>query len=256
MQHVLTWLAGRSARHATIVFIVALLGGAVAVGLAAGRLGVSTDTDALFASSLPWKQRKMALDRAFPQFHDLIVAVIQAKLPEEAEATAAGLATALANDPAHFRTVSRPDASAYFAQNGLMFLPTAQLGPLLDRTIDAQPFLGQLVADPTARGLFAALSLIAMGVERGQADVASFGSELTAFHGTLASVLAGSPQPLSWQTLLGGSLAEQAGPYRFVLLQPKLDYSALEPGGAATDALRGKRRPSSSSWPTGRRGCG
>ena len=31
---------------------------------------------------------------------------------------------------------------------------------------------------------------------------------------------------------------EKAGPYRFVLIQPKLDYSALEPGGAATDAMR------------------
>ena len=41
----------------------------------------------------------------------------------------------------------------------------------MDRTIDAQPFLGQLAADPSARGLFAALSLLAMGVERGEADL-------------------------------------------------------------------------------------
>ena len=77
-----------------------------------------------------------------------------------------------------------------------------------------------------------------MGVERGQADVAGFAGPLRAFHATLASVLAGSPQPLSWQTLLGGSLAEKAGTYRLVLIQPKLDYSALEPGGAATADLR------------------
>ena len=61
---------------------------------------------------------------------------------------------------------------------------------------------------------------------------------LQAFHATLGSVLAGAPKPLSWQSLLSGSLAEKGGRYRFVLIQPKLDYAALQPGGAATDALR------------------
>ncbi len=54
----------------------------------------------------------------------------------------------------------------------------------------------------------------------------------------LASALAGKPEPLSWETLLSGSVADLAGPYRFVLIQPKLDYGALEPGGAATQAIR------------------
>ncbi len=220
------------------VVLVGVLLGAAATGLAMQRLGISTDTDALFSAALPWRQHKIAFDRAFPQFGDEIVAVIDASLPEEAEATAAGLASAMAADTAHVRTVSRPDASPYFRANAFLFLSKEELGALLDRTIDAQPFLGQLVADPSARGLFAALSLIGMGVERGQADTAGFAAPLRAFHATLASALAGAAQPLSWQSLLGGSLAEKAGPYRFVLIQPKLDYSALEPGGAATAALR------------------
>ncbi len=131
---------------------IGLVLGAMSIGLAASNLGISTDTDALFADSLGWKQRKMAFDRDFPQFRDLIVAVIDAPIPEEADATAAALAAAMAADTANVRNVSRPDASPYFVQNGLLFLSTAELGPLLDRTIDAQPFLGQLVADPSARG--------------------------------------------------------------------------------------------------------
>ena len=119
-----------------------------------------------------------------------------------------------------------------------MFLSVAELGPLMDRTIDAQPFLGQLVADPSARGLFAALSLIGLGLQHGQADLTGFTASLQAFHSTLASVIAGSPAPLSWQSLLSGSLVQKAGRYRFVLIQPKLDYAALAPGGAATDDLR------------------
>ena len=40
------------------------------------------------------------------------------------------------------------------------------------------------------------------------------------------------------KTLLGGGLSKLAGPYRFVLVQPHQDYGALEPGGAATQAMR------------------
>ncbi len=228
----------RCSRHALLVVVCGVLLGAVAVGLATARLGVSTDTDALFSDSLPWKQRMEALDRDFPQFRDLIVAVIDAQIPEEADATAAALASAMAADKDHVRTVTRPDNSPYFDTNGLLFLSVAELGPLMDRTIDAQPFLGQLVADPSARGLFAALSLIGLGLEHGQADLTGFTAPLQAFHSTLASVLAGSPAPLSWQSLLSGSLVEKAGRYRFVLIQPKLDFGALEPGNAATTDIR------------------
>jgi hopanoid biosynthesis associated RND transporter like protein HpnN len=231
-------IADACSRRAALTVLIGLLLGVGAAFLAAERLGVSTDTDALFADSLPWKQRSQAFNREFPQFRDLIVAVIDAQIPEEADATAAALEQEAAADTAHFRSARRPDSSPYLQRNGLMFLGTEQLGTLLDKTIDAQPFLGQLVADPSARGLFAALSLIGMGVDRGQADLTGFAPALLAFHKTLASALAGHPEPLSWQELLAGSLVDQAGKYRFVLLQPKLDYAALQPGGAATAALR------------------
>src|ERR1700761_3640616 len=69
---------------------------------AAGHLGITTDTDEMFAASLPWRQRAEAFKKLFPQFQDLLVAVIDGKVPEEAEATAASLAQALAGDHAHF----------------------------------------------------------------------------------------------------------------------------------------------------------
>ena len=233
-------LAGYSCRHAPRVLLAAALLAALAGWIAYERLGVSTDTDTLFSASLPWRQRQIAWNKAFPQFNDLLVAVVDADAPEQAEAAAAGLAAALAQDPAHFSGVRRPDASPYFDRNGLLFLDTKELGDLLDRTIDAQPFLGQLAADPSARGLFAALSLLAMGVERGQADLTAFAPTLRAFHAALSSAVAGTggAAPLSWENLLAGPLVAQAGRYRFVLAQPALDYTALQPGQAATDAMR------------------
>ena len=237
IQSLLARVAERSARNAARVVTAGLLIGVLAGVLSASRLGVTTDINGLFAASLPWKRRAAEFDRAFPQFSNLTVAVIDSSVPEEADATAAGLAAAMANDP-HVTRVTQPDASPYYEKNGFLFLDVKTLGPLLDKTIDAQPFLGQLVADPSARGLFAALSLIGVGVERGEADPAGFASSLDAFHATLAAAVAGKPEPLSWQTLLSGSLGDLAGPYRFVLFQPKLDYGSLEPGGAATRAIR------------------
>ena len=104
--------------------------------------------------------------------------------------------------------------------------------------IDAQPFLGELAKDPSARGLFGALSLIGTGVENGQVNLAPYQTALTGFDEAMASVLAGHPHPLSWVRLLGGELAELGGRYKFVLVQPRLDHTSLQPGGAATQAMR------------------
>ena len=54
----------------------------------------------------------------------------------------------------------------------------------------------------------------------------------------MADAIAGHPHPLSWTRLLGGELADLGGKYKFVLVQPKLDHSKLQPGGAATQAMR------------------
>ena len=82
----------------------------------------------MFDASLPWRQHAMALERAFPQFQGLLVAVINADVPEEAEATARDLAQALSNDHVDFSMVRRPDASPYLRKEGLLLLS--------DRAID------------------------------------------------------------------------------------------------------------------------
>ncbi len=238
LSRLLAAVVEHSRRRAWLTFLGGVLLAALSVWYAAGHLGVSTDTDLLFADSLPWRQRDIAYAKDFPQFHDLLVAVIDADIPEEADETAADLLAALQADTTHFTSARRPDSSPYFERNAFLFLDTKELGTLLDSTIDAQPFLGQLVQDPSARGLFAALNLVAMGVAHGQANLGAFAPALNAFSAAMASAAAGHPKPLSWENLLAGSLVAQAGKYRFVLAKPVLDYGALQPGGVATAALR------------------
>ncbi len=238
LRHLLEHVVALCYRHARPVVVASLLLAMMSGFYAAHHLAVSTNTDDLFAASLPWRQHAIAYDRDFPQFSNLLVAVIDAHEPEEADATAAQLAKALSADHAHFLTVNRPDASPFLRKEGLLFLDTKQLSDLLDRTIDAQPFIGQLVADPTARGLFSALALLGMGVSKADVDLAPYNAPMQGFHEAMARALDGHPSPLSWQRLLGGGLSDLAGKYRFVLAQPRQDYRALQPGGAATAAMR------------------
>ncbi len=227
-----------SRRHSLPVVFTGVLFAVFAGWMASAHLGVSTDTDLLFKDTLPWRRQAVELNRNFPQFNNLLVAVVDGRIPEEADATANDLAARLAGDKTHFLTVRRPDSNPFLDKEGLLFLQPKQLSALMDQTIDAQPFLGQLVADPSIRGLFAALSLLGMGVTHGDADLSPFLAPIEGFHQAMDAALAGKPKPLSWETLLGGGLSALAGPYRFVLVQPHQDFGSLEPGGAATKAMR------------------
>ncbi len=234
----LVGLVDLSRRNALGFVLGGVLLAAFAGWFASGHLGVTTDTDLMFANTLPWRQRVVEMNRDFPQFHDLLVAVVDARIPEEADATAAELAQRLSAGAMHFRSVRRPDANPFLEQEGLLFLPLKVLSGLMDQTIDAQPFLGQLVSDPSAPGLFSALSLLGMGVTHANADLTPYQGPIKGFHQAMAEALDGHPRPLSWQGLLGGSLGDLAGPYKFVLAQVRQDFGSLQPGGAATKAMR------------------
>jgi hopanoid biosynthesis associated RND transporter like protein HpnN len=231
-------LVDTSRRHARAVVVAGLMIIFGAGWYSLHHIKVNADTDQMFSASLPWRQRQIAMDRAFPQFDGLLIAVVDARLPEEAEETARQLAQALGNDHAHFSMVSRPGAGPYFREEGLLFLSVSELTDLLNRTIDAQPFLGTLSADPTARGLFDALGLLGQGVAHGAADLAPYRTELEAFHGSMAAAIADHPQPLSWQQMLSGGLSNLGGDYQFVVLKPRLDFRNLQPGGAAAAAIQ------------------
>ena len=91
-----------SRRHSLFVVFGGVLLAVFAGWFASGHLGVSTDTDLLFKASLPWRQRAVEMNRNFPQFRDLLVAVVDARIPEEADATANELAARLSADHGPF----------------------------------------------------------------------------------------------------------------------------------------------------------
>ncbi len=230
-------LVAACARHRLRVVFLAVCLAAASLWATRTWLGVTTDTGNMFAASLPWKQHSDTIARLFPQNDDLIVAVVDARSPEQADEAAAALAAKISADHVHFADVRRPDALPYLRRNAFLLVEPKTLQSVLESTVDAQPFLGELVADPSLRGLAAALGLAVEGIAHGQA-LGGIAPALEQFHTSLAAAAAGHDAPLSWQRLLGGKLTDEAGRFRFVLAKPRLDYDALEPGGAASRALR------------------
>jgi hopanoid biosynthesis associated RND transporter like protein HpnN len=205
---------------------------------ALGHFALMTDSSQLISTRLPWRQRELAIDRAFPQRTDLIVVVIDGKTPERAEEAAEALAGALAGRPDHFRSVRRPDGSALFRRNGLLFLSPEELGDRLEQLIRAQPFLGTLAADPSLRGLAHALAFIPQAVGSGKVALAEFAPQLKLIAAAFADLLAMREPSLSWSALLTGRPPAAHELRRFIYVRPVLDYGALEPGASATHAIR------------------
>jgi uncharacterized protein len=224
-------------RYAVLVvlFFFALSG--VSIWEAAHRLSVDTNTDNLFASTLPWRQHAMAFDREFPQFNNVLVAVVRGDTAEESDETAAQLAKAMEADKKHFIDVTRPDADPFFRKEGLLLLDPDDLAKLLNSLMSAQPLLGPLASDPSARGLFNGVSLMAAGVRIQHADLTPYKPALDQLRQVLDNAADGHATPLSWQSLLGSDVTQQAQNVRFVLTHPVLEDGSLQPGKAATRAL-------------------
>src|SRR5215470_3180108 len=148
-----------------LVIIAAAIGMVGAIEYTRQNFAIDTNTSQLISSDLPWRQRELQLDAAFPQRTETIVVVIDGSTPEIADTSARALATRLAQWPQLFQSIRQPDGGPFFDRNGLLFLSTEELGRTTEQLIRAQPFLGTLAADPTLRGFANALALLPTGMK-------------------------------------------------------------------------------------------
>ena len=226
------------ARRPWITIVVAAVICGVAFFYAARHVAMDTDTAKLITEDAPWRQREVALDKAFPQRADLIAIVIDGATPELAEGAAASLAARLATETATIRGVWRPDGGAFFERAGLLFTSNSDVARTLQQLIAAQPLLGVLAADPSLRGLMDALARIAEGGASDPARMNEVAQPLGRLAEAFESAAAGRSAPFSWRNLISGRASESRELRRFVLVQPILDYGALQPGGEASAAIR------------------
>ena len=230
--------AAASARRPLLVAGIAALLAIGAVTFVVRNIAIDTDSAKLIAADVPWRVRSAVFDRAFPQRDDLIAVVIDGDTPEVAERASALLTERLAAAGTVLHNVHRPDGGPFFEKNGLLFLEPDELARTTEQLIAAQAVLGSLAADPSVRGLMDTLQLALEGVRRGEAKLDLLAPGLAAIATTLDGVEADRAVTLSWRSMLGGRAPDPRELRRFVLAQPVLDFSALQPGRKATDLIR------------------
>jgi hopanoid biosynthesis associated RND transporter like protein HpnN len=227
-------------RHPWPVIVIALSLAGFSGIYAARHFAVKTDINDLFPRELPWAQRAYAFMQAFPQ-RDVIV-VVDAPTAEFADAAAAKLAGDLAGDHDHIRLVDAPQSSPFFARSGLLFAPSDDVARMARGMQQAGPLIGSLSADPSLRGALSALSDGLMGVANGVYTLADLTPAMNMAAETVGDALAGRPAHFSWRALAQGKPSDPSALRRFIQVAPVLDFNALEPGRAATDAIAAAAR--------------
>src|SRR5579863_8552528 len=173
--------------------------------------------------------------RAFPQADILVV--IDGPTSELVERAARRLTQALADRKDVIRAVYDPQGGRFFARNSLLYLPPPEVARLSGSLLQAAPLLAQLSADPSLRGALDALSGTLMQVERGAFALADLTRPMRMAADTAEAALAGRPTSFSWRALATGKAPSTGELRRFIEVVPVLDYKALEPGRAATEAV-------------------
>ena len=227
-----------SSRYSWPVIVGFLLVTIVSVGYLVRHFAITTDSNKLLSSSLPWRQQEIMLDRAFPQRIDQIIAVIDATTPEAAGEAADALVKDLSSCSDVIRTVTQPDGGEFFARNGILFLTTDEVRRNTAELIAAQPFLGTLASDPTLRGVLRTLSQSIEGIGLGKSKLEDLRPALVAIADALEFIAKGKDPAFSWRRLITGRAPEPSELRRFVNIQPVLDFDDLQPGRKATTVIR------------------
>jgi uncharacterized protein len=224
-------------RYAWSVIAGALLLAIVSSWYAATHFSMTTDMNQLISGHIPWREREAAIENAFPQF-ELTVAVIDAPTAELLDAATNALAERLSQRKDLFRSIQQPGGGPFFAQNGLLFLSSKELDGRLQGITQGTRLVQTLAGDPSLRGVLQALQFALLGVQGNRITLDDMEWPLKLSAETLEQVNAGKPATFSWRELVEGKRPKSNDLRHFLNIETVLDYSALEPGLRATDAIR------------------
>jgi uncharacterized protein len=228
---------GLCVQNAWLVIAASLLLVVLSSWYAATHFAMTTDVNQLISPNIPWRQREAAFEKAFPQF-ETIVAVIDAPTPELVDEATHALVQRLSQQKDLFHGIQEPKGGAFFAQNGLLFESTDDLAPQMKMLTQAQRLVQVLAADPTLRGVIQVLQFGLLGVQGGQITLDNMAWPMTLGADAIEKVNAGQPASFSWHELVQGKPSTPDDRLRFLTIRATLDYSELEPGYRATEAIR------------------
>jgi hopanoid biosynthesis associated RND transporter like protein HpnN len=224
-------------RFATVTLLVGLIL-AVAAGYYTSRhFIINTDINTLISDKMDWRQRDVQFDKAFDR-DATILAVVEAPTPELTGAAAAALEAKLKDDKKNFVSMQPLGSGEFFEKNGLLFLPTEEVGKITGQFESAAPLIEIMAGDPSIRGLTGALETGLAGVKRGEVKLDNTARPFNLIAQTVEDVLNKGNANFSWHELVSDKPLSDSDKRAFIEFKPVIDYSALEPGKDATDAIR------------------
>jgi predicted RND superfamily exporter protein len=224
-------------RFSVLTLLVGLILAVVAGFYTARHFSINTDINTLISEKLDWRQRDQEFDRAFDR-DSTILAVVEAPTPELTSAAAAALFQKLKGDTTHFQSMQPLGWGEFFDKNGLLFLSTEEVGKATGQFEAAAPLVEIMAGDPSIRGLTGALETGLAGVKRGEVKLDNTARPFNMIAQTVEDVLNQRNANFSWRELTSEQPLTDSDKRAFIEFKPVLDYNALEPGKAATDAIR------------------
>jgi len=209
-----------------------------ATSYSARHFAINTDVNKLISRELDWRKREAEFEKAFPGHFGSTLVVINAPTTEYASRAAAELAAKLKSQPQLFRTVNDIGGNEFFARNGLLYRSTDDVANFSKGLGQAAPLVGTLVGDPSLRGLTRTLSLGLIGVQNKMTTLDALARPLSMASATIENILAGRPASFSWQSMLSGQDPGLSDLRQLIEVRPVLDFSALQPGQASSNAIR------------------
>jgi len=225
-------------RNPIPVLLLATLFTAASLFYTGNRLEINTSTDDLLSSELQFRKDQKKLQDAFPNLRNNITIVIDGETPDLSEDAAAALSARLRGNRGIFNFVIDFANDPFFVSNGLLYLDLEELLDLSDNLADAQPMLAKLSQDMSLRGLFEIMGLAVDEVKDGETDPERLTDAFDRLSETIERQQAGHPIPLSWREMMAGGESDKSDYRHFIIAQPKLDFSSLNPASDAIDTIR------------------
>jgi hopanoid biosynthesis associated RND transporter like protein HpnN len=164
--------------------------------------------------------------------------VVEAPTSELATAANAALVARLREQPALFKTVRPLSENEFLQRHQMLFASTEQVHAFASQFIQAQALFQVLVSDASLRGLVQSLTFGLAGLQRKMYTLDDMARPLGMFADTIEQTIAGRPASFSWRELVNRKEPAPGELRRVIEIAPVLDFTALEPGQAATNAIR------------------
>ncbi|KAF1007809.1 MAG: MMPL family transporter [Burkholderia sp.] len=233
-------LVAWSIRYPILVVVLSLLSAAFSGIYTVQNFKINTDVSKLLDNEPQWAAFGKAVDDAFPQRSQMLLAVIEAPAPEFAWAAADTLAAALDKytQVGRIGQVSLPTGSPLFERNALLFLSPAEVAKTTSKLADARPLVNMLAKDPSVTGIATTLSsTLGQPLMTGQVTLSSMKTLLSRAATSVGDVLVGCPAAFSWRALVDNNAAKRPA-FAFLTVKPMVNYGALKAGEQTERTIR------------------